>query len=277
MITDASQTGWGAIMEVKKSKYFYHGDFSISKRELTSSNQRETAAVMLGLRQSMSVLKENQVRVLGIESDNTTTVSNLARVRGAESMLWMVREIFKMLEAAQITLIPKYRPGVENTNADALSRLEAAGDYALDGKTFHNGLEQLKEKEEKAEEMVEIDMFATRWNTKLPRYVSPDPDPEAEELDAFSLNWQGRRVYAHPPIRMIARTLLRIELEKVETVMVVPDWPSQPWWPRLMEMTWKQVKLGKAEEVLTPGRRMRARGTKLPPGDMMMVRISWQR
>ena len=35
----------------------------------------------------------------------------------------------------------------------------------------------------------ELDLFATRWNTMLPEFVSPCPDPEAIEVNALSLSW----------------------------------------------------------------------------------------
>ena len=35
-----------------------------------------------------------------------------------------------------------------------------------------------------------VDLFATRWNARLPTFVSSVPDPQALGVDALSLPWQ---------------------------------------------------------------------------------------
>jgi hypothetical protein len=276
LTTDASHWGWGAVLERKELRLYYHGEFEGRWKDLTSSNQRETAAVMLALSATVRVLREWRVGVLCVESDNSTTVSNLVRVRAAKSMVGLVRRIFKLLVKEKIEIIAKHRPGVVNEKADALSRLERAGDYALKEEIFWKGLMGVMKEKENVMEIVEVDLFATNWNTKLQRYIAPSADALAEGLDAFSMPWQGLRAYVHPPIAMVAKALRKIEQEKVEAVVVTPDWPSQPWWPVLDQLIRKRVVLGESEEVLTTGQSMRERMTKLPPGQMIMSRIFWQ-
>ena len=40
-----------------------------------------------------------------------------------------------------------------------------------------------------------LDMFATRWNHKLPPFVSPVPDPSAMAVDALSMSWNALWTY----------------------------------------------------------------------------------
>jgi ribonuclease HI len=275
LVTDASMAGWGAILTTQKRQWCYLGDFNKLQDTLTSSNQRETAAVLLALRESLPALKEDRVTSLLVESDNSTTVSNLSKVRGVRSMIKMVRNIFLLLQRARITIAAKHRPGIKNEKADALSRLEAAGDYELKREVFEEGMRRITEEGEELEDVVEVDIFATVRNRKLLQYISPSQEPEAEAFDAFSVSWKGRKVYAHPPIVMIPRTLLKIEIERVEAVLVTPHWPSQPWFPQLEKISKRMLILGEAENVLLPGQLMKKRETKLPPGEMMMSRISW--
>jgi hypothetical protein len=273
LVTDASMKGWGAILRVKEQQWFYHGDFRNYQNRLTSSNQRETMAVRMALEECMEVLEEEEIKRLCIESDNTTTVSNIVKVRAARSMVETVRVIFLMAAKWGLELSAKHLPGVHNEGADALSRLEGAGDYELKAEIFRWGLSQLLREGEKVEDLVEIDLFASAKNTKLPAFITPNSPEEGEESDAFSIRWEGKRVYAHPPILMIAKALRKIEIEKVEAVVVTPSWPSQPWWPQLVRMEKKHIVLGRSEEVLIPGPAMRRRETKLPPGTMTMWRI----
>jgi ribonuclease HI len=276
LTTDASGRGWGAELEVKGKTYYYYGEFGERNWNLTSSNQRESMAVLLALRACREKLLEKGVRAICIESDNTTTVSNLTKVRGAKRMVKIVRKIFSTLAEMEMEIMAKYRPGKENGVADALSRLETAGDYELREEVFLRGLMELKREDEREEQMVEIDLFATRWNHKTKRYVSPSADPAAEASDAFSISWGGWSVYAHPPINQIAKVLEKVEREKIETIIVVPKWPSQPWWPKLVELAERRVTLGVTGEIVIAGDGMKARRTKVPPGKLMMVRISWR-
>jgi ribonuclease HI len=275
LVTDASGQGWGAVLEIGGEKSYYLGEFRNQLKNLTSSNQRETAAVMLALKETVNLLKMKEVRVLCIESDNITTVSNIANVRAAKSMLHIARRIFLTSAKTRIELVAKYRPGIANTKADALSRLEAAGDYSLKEQIFWKGLENLKTETENEDKLVTIDIFATARNTKLPRYISPEFDPLAVASDAFSVQWQGEKVYAHPPVILITQTLRRIEQERVEAVVVVPCWQSQPWWPLWTKLVKKETTLGESELILERGVMMNMRKTKLPPGQLIMGRISW--
>ena len=42
--------------------------------------------------------------------------------------------------------------------------------------------------------------------------------------------------YAFPPFSIILRTLRKIKKEKAEGIVVVPDWPAQPWYPLFHSM-----------------------------------------
>nr|KAG5701148.1 hypothetical protein BaRGS_002624 [Batillaria attramentaria] len=44
-----------------------------------------------------------------------------------------------------------------------------------------------------------IDLFATRWNCKLPTFISPVPDPPAWACDALATSWENMIGYAYPP------------------------------------------------------------------------------
>ena len=56
--------------------------------------------------------------------------------------------------------------------------------------------------------------------------------------------------YAFPPFCMIPRTLHKITKEKASGILVVPDWPSQPWYPKLAKMLKNNPVLVSARENL---------------------------
>ena len=83
---------------------------------------------------------------------------------------------------------------------------------------------------------LEVDLFATRFSTRLPRFFSWRPDPEVEATDAFLQDWSGFVGYANPPWCLISRVLLKAQAQRATLVIVVPRWPTQAWFPQLVSM-----------------------------------------
>jgi hypothetical protein len=81
-----------------------------------------------------------------------------------------------------------------------------------------------------------IDIFASRLNTQFPAYVSYRPDPGAIAVDAFTLNLAKFQFYAFPPFSVIATLLQKIQEEGATGIVVVPDWPTQSWYAKAMQM-----------------------------------------
>lgn len=76
-----------------------------------------------------------------------------------------------------------------------------------------------------------IDLFATRVNKKCSNFVSWFPDPEAVNVDAFTISWSNSFFYAFPPFCLISRVLRKIKADKANGIVVIPYWTSQPWFP----------------------------------------------
>ena len=49
------------------------------------------------------------------------------------------------------------------------------------------------------------DLFATKLNRQITKFVSwrPDPDPDALHIDVFTLNWHSLYFYAFPPFSVL--------------------------------------------------------------------------
>ena len=77
----------------------------------------------------------------------------------------------------------------------------------------------------------EIDLFASNINTKCSPFILWFLDPEAESVDAFTRSSENDYFYAFPPFALALRTLKKIKTDKAEGVVVLPLWPSQPWFP----------------------------------------------
>ena len=82
-----------------------------------------------------------------------------------------------------------------------------------------------------------VDLFATRFNHKLPRFVSPVPDRSAWEVDALSLPWEDLDAYAFPPtaLHQVVTKLLDHGFRRL--ILIAPGWPNMPWFWDLVNMS----------------------------------------
>ena len=70
----------------------------------------------------------------------------------------------------------------------------------------------------------------------MPTYVSWRPDPGSVAVDAFSFRWEYDLAYCFPPFSMVAKTLAKIQRDRVEAILILPLWPTQSWFPTAMKM-----------------------------------------
>ena len=80
------------------------------------------------------------------------------------------------------------------------------------------------------------DLFATRINKHLDRYVSWHLEPESIAINAFSLTWNNNYFQMFAPFSLVSRVLAKIHRDKTNAVIVVPDWSAQYWYPQLLKM-----------------------------------------
>ena len=55
--------------------------------------------------------------------------------------------------------------------------------------------------------------------------------PGTEAVDAFSVSWAGENNWLVPPIFLIAKVLNHMAALSGGVILVVPAWPSAPFWP----------------------------------------------
>ena len=83
---------------------------------------------------------------------------------------------------------------------------------------------------------LDIDLFASMNNTKLPKYVSWQPDPDCWSVDAFAMSWTDFSVYIFPPFSLIKCCLQKVQQEEATVVIIAPLWPAQGWFPILLNL-----------------------------------------
>ena len=81
-----------------------------------------------------------------------------------------------------------------------------------------------------------VDLFASRLNTQLTRFFSYIPDPKAELVNAFTVDWSNIDFYCFPPFSCINKVVQKIIADNATGILVVPAWPNQIWYPVLQDI-----------------------------------------
>lgn len=139
------------------------------------------------------------------------------------------KDIWKWAEERNVVLFASYIPSAQNFKAAALSRLK---NDDTEWELAHWAFDEICEKFGEPE----IDLFATRENRKCKRFCLRFPDTKAVEVDALTKSWKKLKFYAFPPFALILKCLQKIKNERAGGVMVVPNWPNQPWFPLFQEL-----------------------------------------
>lgn len=169
-----------------------------------------------------------------LQTANTTTIRYINKFGGTHSLplCQLSIQLLQYTTQRQITLTAEYIPGKENTTADSLSRHSNSHqhEWHLCPKIFSKILQttQIHPK---------VDLFASRHNNQLPKFVSWRPDPDAIAVNAYVLDWRNLgEPYMFPPPILIGRTLTKLHREKIASaILISPFWPTRPWWPLLLE------------------------------------------
>jgi hypothetical protein len=221
--TDASSTGWGSVCSNTRI-----GGRWTSEEAKQHINYLELLAIFYAIKSfCKDVSNGSHIQVM---TDNTCAMSYVNNMGGIKSIdcddlakkiwLWAIEKHFWVSAA--------YIPGAQNC-ADFASRNHNDNiEWMLDRNLFGQICELW--------ECPSIDMFASRINKQLTKFVSWKPDPEAEFIDAFSMNWSNIYFYAFPPFCLIPRLLAKMRADQSNCILIAPVWLTQSWFPAVMEM-----------------------------------------
>jgi hypothetical protein len=225
LCTDASNTGWGA--HLLPGMNFVSGHWS-TEESVLHINLLEMKAVICAINHWSDRLRDLSVAVL---SDNTSVCSYIRRQGGTSSLelCRLTLDLLQLIAPLRITLQARHIPGRLNVIADGFSRdTPLQTEWTLHPEVFQRVLQRFPN--------LEIDMFATTFNHRLPVYVSPFPDVQAFAIDGLTISWLNRDIYAFPPTAIIPKVLSKYQEEACSLLLVAPLQWSRPWITLLMQL-----------------------------------------
>lgn len=238
--TDASKKGWGAECQgVPTGGLWSHSE---AKEHI---NFLELFASFLGLKTFARTKHDTHIRLM---IDNTSAVSIINKMGTSHSDKCndLAKQLWEWCIARNIWASAAHIPGKENFVADFESRHnQRQSEWMLDKSQLTHALKDLNY-------FPIIDLFASRLNHQFDNYVSYRPDPQASSIDAFTLLWGPLMFYAFPPFSLVGTVLCKITQERATGVVVIPNWPTQPWYAKVLLMLKRPpVQLKASKRLLT--------------------------
>ena len=134
-------------------------------------------------------------------------------------------DLFSLCLNNNISIYLEWIPRNLNEMADAISKFVDHDDWSTtDGFfTFLN----------KVWGLFTIDRFASAENKKLERFNSLFWNPGTERVNTFSTSWEFENNWLVPPLYLISNTILHLLTCQAQGTLIVPRWPSAPFWPLL--------------------------------------------
>ena len=219
LVTDAAtDCGWGAHVGSVRT----YGHWTAAEKDLEHCNLLELKAILFGLQSLCHDVSNAHIRV---RSDNTTAVACVNKCGSIrEALLDVTVDIFDWAEARKVYLSAAHIRGIHNSEADLLSRtMNVDTEWAILPSVFDALISVFG--------TPQVDLFASRINSKLESFFSWRPDPLSSVTDAFTVSWYGFYGYAFPPFRLLGGVLRKIIRERATVLVVMPLWPTKPWFP----------------------------------------------
>ena len=225
LFTDASNEDWGAHLGDSTAR----GVWSVSESRL-HINFLELKAVFLALKSFKHLYRD---QIVPVATDNTTVVSYINKQGGMRSgslcaLLW---RLLSWCHPRGITQA-RHIPGWLNVIAFKLSRHNQLiqTEWSLSQHVFNLLCSRWAQPQ--------VDLFATWFNNKLPKFVSPVPNQTAWAVDAMSLSWENLDVYAFPPVALLNQVVSKvIDQGCHRMILIAPGWPNMPWFWDLVSLS----------------------------------------
>lgn len=215
---DASLTGWGAYCNGRSANGWWN-----DKERKCHINYLELLGAFLALKCFATNFHDCEIL---LRLDNTTAIAYVNKAGGIQFPVLtnLAQQIWEWCEIKRIWIRASYIPSKQNIYADAASRISNIDtEWELSDKAF--------EKIVKKFGSFTIDLFATYSNKKVKKFCSRFPNPGVFRVDAFTVSWRKEYAYAFPPFALILPALKKFITDEAEGVIVVPNWPTQPWFP----------------------------------------------
>ena len=205
----------------------------------------------------------------GLQSQNVARILIVGSKK--PSLHIEVLAIFATALANQVQIEPEWILRDCNQKADYISRIVDYDDWSIDPAIF----QQLDARRGHHT----VDRFASYYNTLNSRFWNSG----SEGVDAFTCDWRDENNWMCPPICLIPRTIRHASKCSASATLLVPQWPSAPFWPMLFpngidlaDFISDYVVIHKSELVVHPGRLGSSLFKSAPNTNFLALRLNFE-
>jgi hypothetical protein len=217
--TDAGNKSWGAVCDGRVAQGYFPKDVRV-----TGSCFREILGVYFGLLSFKSLI---QGRFVQVRVDNQPLLHMIPGGSMRPAYQRIALKIYWLIESLDARLLLEWVPREENKEADAVTRWFDRDDWQLNPRFF-----QLADRMWGPHS---IDRFAGHNNHLLPVFNSLHFCPGTAGVNALAQSdWGQHNNWCNPPFGLIPTLVAVLRKFKASATVVVPYWPSRPWWPLLL-------------------------------------------
>ena len=227
--SDASNSACGSVISLDTQNrrpqncHYSHRNWNTTEGS-NSSTWRELKAVHFGLCSFLPLIKNKEVYWF---TDNQPASHIVEKGSKKVDLHCLSLDIFSTCLQNNVNLYIKWIPRSENCLADFVSKMVDYDDWRVTDE-FFAFIDSIWGPHT-------VDRFANSENKKLRRFNSLFWNPGCESVDAFSQNWQGENNWLVPPIHLIPKAIQHLLTCRAKGTLVVPAWPSAPFWPILFQ------------------------------------------
>ena len=198
IFTDASKEGWGTHL----NKFTARGTSRFAGKQTAHKLSRTQSSGSSPQRVPRPLRRQNGSG--GNRQHYSGSLYKQGRRHEVGPTVCPTVENLDLVLPATRALKARHIPGHLNVIADKLSRLGQTiqTEWSLLPAVFQRICNQWH--------FPQIDLFATRFNHKLPQFVSPVPDPLAVAVDALTLPWEDLDAYAFPPTAILGKVVEKL-------------------------------------------------------------------
>jgi hypothetical protein len=233
LFADASgTTGWGAELRGPGPPRVAQGYWTPAQRGM-----HITFKELVTLRFAFLALAPELAGQHVLLFEDNMAVCHIVRAGSTRSpeMMHELRLLWALMDRLHITIHVQYVRSADNA-ADKWSRMRSRSAWQLDPKVF-------RRLQRRYGRRFTLDAFACAATAQLPRYCALKADPFALSRDAFSLDWSTEDLFLNPPWKELPRVLSKLRRGGGRGVLIVPEWPSQLWYPTMLQLAQSIVPL----------------------------------
>ena len=169
--------GWRASSQFGK----INGQWTNKEKDLYI-NTLELLAIFISSKSFQRNFLGEHIRIM---SDSATAIAYVNNMGGSRSITYhkIAKQTWEWAKMQGVWISAAHIPGQKNIEADKKSRqFKNTAEWMLSKGTFFFITKQFGQ--------ADIDLFATRANKKINKYISWKPDSDPIAIDAFSVTWE---------------------------------------------------------------------------------------